>query len=179
MYKEFVRNNNRLPYGHVTQLLNALKPRETWISRNIINKAFIKFREDVACRNKLSVPESVGINSSTCNSSSNISDISNVSSTKSNKIGRPVGTTEAQKLDKRKRIIAAKNEITQLYLLKYNEAKKQKKDRVERGTLLAIINDVKKRRKVEDNILTRSYQKESSKELSGKSSSSWGSNVST
>ena len=126
MYKEFVRNNNRLPYGHVTQLLNALKPRETWISRNIINKSFIKFREDVARRNKLSIPQNVGINSSTCNtsSSSNISDISNVSSTKPNKIGRPVGTTEAQKLDKRKRVIAAKNEITQKYLLKYNEAKK-------------------------------------------------------
>ena len=159
MYKEFVRNNNRLPYGHVTQLLNALKPQETWISRNIINKAFIKFREDIGCRNELSVPENIGTNSSTCNSSSNISDISNVSSTKSNKIGRPVGTTEAQKLNKRKRLIAAKNEITQKYLLKYNEAKKQKKNRVERGTLVAIINDVKKARKVEDNISPEAIRK--------------------
>ena len=32
MYKEFVHNNNRLPYGHVTHLLHELKPKETWMT---------------------------------------------------------------------------------------------------------------------------------------------------
>ncbi len=44
MYKEFVQDNNRLPYGHVTYLLHELKPKETWVTRNIINKAFMKYR---------------------------------------------------------------------------------------------------------------------------------------
>ena len=109
MYGEFIRNNIRLPYDHVPQLLKALKPREFWLSRNIINKASIKFRKDIESRNELLVPESVGMTSSICFSSSTIPEISNVSSTKSNKIGRSVATIEAQKLDKRKRIIAAKN----------------------------------------------------------------------
>ena len=43
IYKEFVRHNNRLPHGHVTHLLHELKPKETWLTRNIINKAFIKY----------------------------------------------------------------------------------------------------------------------------------------
>ena len=142
MYREFVCNENWLPYGHVTPLMKAIKPREPWLSCNVINKAFIKFRKDIACKNELLVLESVGVRSTSHDHcASNISDISNVSSTKSN-IGRPVGTTEARKLEKRKQIIAAKNEITQKYLLKYNEAKKQKRNRVGKGTLLAIIEEV-------------------------------------
>ena len=63
MYREFVRNGNWLPYGHAAQLMKAIKPREPWLSRNVINKAFIKFRKDIACKNELLVPESVGIRS--------------------------------------------------------------------------------------------------------------------
>ena len=46
IYKEFVLNNHQLPYGHVTKLVHELKPKEKWISRNAINKAFIKYRAD-------------------------------------------------------------------------------------------------------------------------------------
>ena len=56
MYREYIHNNNRLPYGHITQLLKALKPREEWLNRNIINKAFMKFRKDEACRNEVNEP---------------------------------------------------------------------------------------------------------------------------
>ncbi len=30
MYKEYLDNNKRLPYGHVTKLLNELKLTEEW-----------------------------------------------------------------------------------------------------------------------------------------------------
>ena len=159
MYREYVRKKNWLPYVHVTQLLNTIKPREPWLSCNVINKAFIKFRKDIACKNELLVPESIGVRSTSHDHcASNISDISNVSSTKSN-IGRPVGTTEARKLEKRKQIIAAKNEITQKYLLKYNEAKKQKRNRVGKGTLLAIIEEVKIAKKIDVKISPEAIRK--------------------
>ena len=43
MYNEYVRNNNKLPYAHVTNLVNELKQREGWITKNIVNKAFIQY----------------------------------------------------------------------------------------------------------------------------------------
>ena len=46
-----------------------------------------------------------------------------------------------------------------MYLLKYNEAKKQKQDRVEKVTLLAIIDKVKKAHKNDQNISTEAIRK--------------------
>ena len=47
MYKEYMNNNKRLPYGHVTNLLNELKPIEEWLTRNIIKKAFMKYKASI------------------------------------------------------------------------------------------------------------------------------------
>lgn len=47
MYKEYLKNGNRLPYGHVTNLLDELKQREDWVTRSIINKAFIKYKAEM------------------------------------------------------------------------------------------------------------------------------------
>ena len=44
IYKEFLRNNHRLPYGYVTKLLHDLKPKESWITKNMINKAFMNYQ---------------------------------------------------------------------------------------------------------------------------------------
>ena len=46
MYKEYLNKNRRLPYGHVTKLLNESKLTEEWLSRNIINKAFMNYKAD-------------------------------------------------------------------------------------------------------------------------------------
>ena len=46
MYNEYVRNNNKLPYGHVTNLVNELNQREGWITKNIVNKAFIQYQKE-------------------------------------------------------------------------------------------------------------------------------------
>ena len=50
MQKEFVRNKHKLPYGHMTNLVNELRQREDWVTKNIVNKAFIKYRKESAIR---------------------------------------------------------------------------------------------------------------------------------
>ena len=110
MYKEFVLNNHRLPYGHVTKLVNELKPKESWISRNIINKAFIKYRANQkkmkSCEvggSSKGVPDSIEIEPNL----STLSDLSNVSNNAISyqKVGRPNGSTAARKESKRKKLI--------------------------------------------------------------------------
>ena len=49
-------------------------------------------------------------------------------------------------------MIAVKIKIIQRYLVKYKDVKKQKKDRIDRGTLLGIIKDVKKEKKIYNGI---------------------------
>ena len=56
MYKEFVRNKHKLPYGHVTNLVNKLRQREDWVTKNIVNKAFIKnFKERAIIENSVNL----------------------------------------------------------------------------------------------------------------------------
>ena len=112
MFEAYLNNGQRLPYGHVTNLLSELQTKEKWLSRNIINKAFMKYRHKK--KNKVlekevnPVPDSIsgiGTNVST------LSDLSNVSSTNETgawKVGRPVGSTEAKKEAEKRNIIAAK-----------------------------------------------------------------------
>ena len=47
MYKEFHGNKKRLPYVHTSNLLRELKLQETWLTRNIVNKSFINYREEM------------------------------------------------------------------------------------------------------------------------------------
>ena len=46
MHKAMVDNNNRLPYAYISKLLVDLKksPSFDWLTRNIVNKAFLKFK---------------------------------------------------------------------------------------------------------------------------------------
>ena len=48
MYKLYKKNGDRLPYGHITLILDRLKPTEPWLTRNVINKAFINHRKQEA-----------------------------------------------------------------------------------------------------------------------------------
>ena len=160
MYKEFVHNNHRLPYGHVSHLLRELKPKETWVTRNIINKAFIKYRADhkvltIVNEHKTTteVPDSINIEPN----SSMISDLSNVSSCK--KVGRPSGSTCANKETKRKRLIDAKNEVASRYAKMTEKAKKSKKDRVSKGSLVQLIDDVRRKRNIKEQISPMAIRK--------------------
>ena len=93
MYKLYKKNGDRLPYGHITLILDRLKPKEPWLTRNLINKAFINHWKQEAAVSVVVVPTSLN---------SEISDLGNVSScgggssTKWN-VGRPVGSTSERK----------------------------------------------------------------------------------
>ena len=156
MYREFLRNKKRLPYGHITNLLRELKPQEDWLTRNIINKAFMSYKREMKQKleDNTQQPSNmhgqvVGGSSLGRVSPSLLSELSNVSSTLSKKPGRPLGSTEASKDSKRKIFIYGKNEITE----KYAEClRKNKTERVRKGLLNEIIEDVRKKRGIEDKI---------------------------
>ena len=82
------------------------------MTRNMLNKAFIKYRsQQPTCDD---APTVVGVKKS----DSLLSELSNVSSnaTKSTKaIGRPMGSTEEKKKNDENALISAKNEIAQKY----------------------------------------------------------------
>ena len=114
MYNLYTKNGNRLPYGHISVILERLKPTEPWLTRNIINKAFLNYRK----RNTPKVEETVHSapqqlvvvtgksmknDNSTSMIDSEILELSNVSNFEGRSdglkwnVGRPVGTTEEKK----------------------------------------------------------------------------------
>ena len=154
MYQGYLKNDNRLSYGHIINLLDELKPREDWVTRSIINKAFIKYKAEMKKRlegktQQLSILQGfiVGESSLGQTSPSMLSELSNVSSTRSSNIGRSLGSTQVAKETKRQQVIDCKNEITEMFSDLKKDAKKKQNGRVEKGALNKIIEQVKKKRK--------------------------------
>ena len=54
MYNAMLENNERIPYACISKLLVDLKksPSFDWLTRNIINKAFLKFKSEMVEREK-------------------------------------------------------------------------------------------------------------------------------
>ena len=158
MYDAYVQNNSRLPYRHLENILREVKPDNEWITRNILNKAFRKYRLEMdqkpeskpPSESNNDVPKTVGLKQS----GSLLSDLSNVSSTgpsKSKSVGRPVGKTFLKKKADESKLIAGKNEIAKKYCaLKETAAKKG--TRVKAGTLNEIIKSVKDARCINNKI---------------------------
>ena len=44
IYIEFLRDQKRLQYDYITNLLRELKPQEDWLTRIIINKGFMNYK---------------------------------------------------------------------------------------------------------------------------------------
>ena len=44
MFGVFQKNGNKLPHRHLTNLLKEAKPDNEWLTHNVLNKAFIKYR---------------------------------------------------------------------------------------------------------------------------------------
>ena len=83
-----------------------------------MNKAFIQYRKERSreLRESLETPPPTVPRAIREQSLSMISDLSNVSSTNSHmNIGRPVGSTEAKKREKKQELIEAKNEVATMY----------------------------------------------------------------
>ena len=117
MYEAYVKNENRLPWGHVGGILEELKTTHKWLTRNIINKAFINFRKDLKSEpEKLeTVPKEINLDQ---NSSSGVYTMSTVSSNEGSdrsRIGRPLGSTDEKRCKEQRKFIDAKNEISKKY----------------------------------------------------------------
>lgn len=162
LHTAMLRNNNRLPYAHITKLLNNLgkTPNFNWLTRNnIANKAFLKFKANIEEEKKrkqkndeMNKNEVVGMNVdvSTSKDTALLSDLSgdvpsknsseSVGTSKKSKGGRPVGTTIKAKEDKERSLFEAKNLITKRF-----SAVKRKSGcngKVKNGTLIRIIEQV-------------------------------------
>ena len=59
IYEAYINNGKRLSYGHVTNLLKELKPKEKWLPRNIINKSFMKYRNNNKMIEEKVVPDAI------------------------------------------------------------------------------------------------------------------------
>ena len=124
MYKAYQSNGDRLPYRHLSKLLEEVKPDNKWLTWNMLNKVFIKYKSKMAVEDvgiNEGIPSKIRVEST----GSLLSNLSNVSSTilsQSKPIGRPVGTTMLKKKSDEKKLIYAKNEITEIYHKKKVEA---------------------------------------------------------
>ena len=133
MYEAYIHNGNRLPYGHMTKLLKELKPKEEWLSRNILNKAFMKCR----CKKKKledrrdvkPVPDSISAVGTNLSALSELSNVNGNTNTGTWKVGRPVGSTEAKKEATQNNVIKAKNEISKRFSSMKNAAKKRRESK--------------------------------------------------
>ena len=82
------------------------------------------------------------------------------------KDGQPIGSTKENKRLQLKRVMDAKNEIAKKYRVVSDEARRKQKN-VRKGYLSELINEVKKRRKIEHiniplkTIYQRAYRKQS------------------
>ena len=158
MHKATVNNNGRLPYAYITRLLNDLKssPGFNWLTRNIINKAFLKFKENVESKKQKGKGNDestnmigMDVDMLTVEDSAVLSELSgdapglepaeSASASVRSKGGRPVGTTIKAKQSQEKKVFEAKNEIAK----QFSAAKKKcKTGKVKNGTLKGIIQKV-------------------------------------
>ena len=122
MYEKYLRNNNRLPYGHLEGILKALVAKEEWLSRNILNKAFMKYRKKIGLKKAAPTADrtaaTVTISSSKstaarsfvpdtierCSTPSFESDLTPGESESSTRPGRPSGTTVVKQRKKLKKL---------------------------------------------------------------------------
>ena len=155
LFDAFKKNGNKLPYKHMSNLLKEVQPGNNWMTRNTLNKAFIKYKRSQlvkhdGCANPAEIPPATTVGLVETSTISLLSDLSNVSSkasSNSRSVGRPAGTTIIQKKTEDMRLIAAKNEIAEKYKnVKVIAAKKR--TRVKPGSLSQIIQSVKAMRRV-------------------------------
>ena len=122
MLEAYRKNGNRLPYGHVEVLLKQLVKKEPSITRNVINKAFMKhkreslptnrtvtttYKSDTCTTNVSSttkilvgnyiikqVPSFISIAYDSGDTTTAVSDLTGESTRWKSKVGRPSGSTE-------------------------------------------------------------------------------------
>ena len=162
-------NNNRLPYAYITKLLNDLRnsPSFEWLTRNIVNKAFIKYKSQLESEKTKKSSERqrptgtiVGMNIEVEASTADTAILSELSGDVPSKVenassnrpkgGRHVGTTIKAKEETERKIFLAKNIITKRFSAERKRIHWEKN--VKCGTLKKITDEVKGELKLNKNV---------------------------
>jgi len=98
--------NKKVPWGFVSKLLKDAKKEEPWVTKNMINFAFKKFRS----KKNLGNEEELDSKSNTT-----INESTTTATTGTYSGGRPKGTTIVNQHHQKEALRAAKNEIATLY----------------------------------------------------------------
>ena len=171
MVEAYKNNGNRLPYGHVEELVKKLVTAEPWITRNIINKAFMRHkRESLSVKETTAttqhstkksntaissttnvksvintaskkVPDSITIGDDSGNTTTE-SDLTGESTRWKSRVGRPSGSTEEKKFHQKRKIIEVKNECARQFASLKKRAKETTGKRVSPCSLEEIIQKV-------------------------------------
>ena len=153
-------NRGRVTYGYVSSLLREHEVTYDWITRDIVNKAYSKYKKQRCMSGSNLGLDNVEVNilgdfSDDFSSISHSRASSSHQSSKTSKGGRPIGSTKENKRKNHIALVAAKNEITKRYsdLVDINRRRNKK---VKRGALAEIIYCVKKKRGIDDAIIPSS-----------------------
>ena len=145
------KNNGRMPHGYMKTLLEENKNDFNWLTRDIVNSAYCRYKKRLKLHSEHQQPVDEIRLIDQQKLSTSMSDLSE-SQQKSTgtscreKGGRPCGSTNMNKRDKRESAIAMKNDIAAEYL----NVKKRKKRRISKGVLEEIIQKHQKKRGLED-----------------------------
>ena len=164
-------NGEKLPYGYMKAFVTENKKTWEWMSRDTMVSAYLRYKAKLARQEAKKDSESPMAPVSEVVASGNKSTLSDLTSESSlmlgrTKGGRPIGSTKENKRLELKRVMDAKNEIAKKYRVVSDEARRKQKN-VRKGYLSELINEVKKRRKIENiniplNIIyQRAYRKQS------------------
>ena len=142
IHEEVKSNNGRMPHGYMRTILEENKSAFEWLTRDIVNSAYCRFKRRVVASNHSDKQPVCEIHLDHMQKSSSMSDLSESQqnhssiSSRKNKGGRLLGSTNTSKRKRQDKIIAMKNDI----IAEYIELKKRKRGRVSRGILDGIIS---------------------------------------
>ena len=132
--------------------MNEFGEQYGWLSRNIINKAFIKYRkEKLTMNNTQHVPATISLKSAASSGKRSLSTVSTISESARSSIRRPVGLTEEKKAMAKKKLIEVKNEMACKFVAARKRTRHGKQMR--KGQLEEIIEQVKADKGIESDIL--------------------------
>ena len=137
IHEEVQNNDGKMPYGLVSLLAREWHSKFPWITRNVVNKRYMKYKKQQVQGREIVVD---------ANQNSNVSSLS--SGVDGKKPGRLKGTTERSKLEINQLRIDLTNEITAEYNHLMMEAVNLNK-KVKRGTLSELIETKKRERGVD------------------------------
>ena len=136
IHEEVMNNDGKMPYGLLTLLAREWHLKFPWITRNIVNKRYMKYKKE----------QIRGMEIDIVHDSAEDTNVSSLSAgVDVRKPGRPKGTTNKLKLENKQLVIEMTNQITEEYNNLMMKAASSNK-RVKKGTLRELINRKKRER---------------------------------